>query len=308
MPRALIDGLGSSGGDGVSRSACPFSSAWQNFRGTGKLSPLHFGGRAAHEGGGQETSSKTGDCKIHSFYGASECGGICYDLMKRQTIPPGYVGPPLRNVAVRMEDEGPSQVSGAQPGGRLRVLHPGRSDENLRDGMFRPSDLLERNGDGYRPSRTDFGFDQCRWPEGQSQRGRTGACESRRTCARRSCSACPPAPEGRKWPPVSRARRPRTNCGSFALATCPPGRCPDDGSSGKKSRSTRGERSAGRIFVRDWNDLNATAEAKGQNRKEMGFGPAACRYEHFAGGAVRSLERRRILSFFPARQTASQSR
>ena len=33
--------------------------------------------------------------KLHSLYGSSECGGICYDSSESADVPPGYVGPPF---------------------------------------------------------------------------------------------------------------------------------------------------------------------------------------------------------------------
>ena len=38
--------------------------------------------------------------KLHSLYGSSECGGICYDSSQEADVPAGYVGPPLKNVEV----------------------------------------------------------------------------------------------------------------------------------------------------------------------------------------------------------------
>ena len=74
----------------------------------------------------------------------------------------------------------------------------------------------------------------------------------------------------------------------------------------KKFRSTRGERSAGRIFERDWNDLNATARTTGQNALDR----RPCRYEHFAEGQVRSLERTpdSLLLSQPGKLPASRDR
>ena len=81
----------------------------------------------------------------------------------------GYVGPPLRNVEVRMEGAGPSQIEvrGQAVGSGY---HPEGDAENLRDGMFRPSDLLELDGRRLCDNRTDFGLDQCRRPEGESRK------------------------------------------------------------------------------------------------------------------------------------------
>jgi long-chain acyl-CoA synthetase len=86
--------------------------------------------------------------KIHSLYGASECGGICYDPSESPDIPPGYVGPPLKGVKLSIEGEGPSRVwvRGHAVGSGY---WPAVDEENFWGGAFRPSDLLERSGNGY---------------------------------------------------------------------------------------------------------------------------------------------------------------
>ncbi|HEY5779266.1 MAG TPA: class I adenylate-forming enzyme family protein [Terrimicrobiaceae bacterium] len=86
--------------------------------------------------------------KIHSFYGASECGGICYDSSDLPDTPPGYVGPPLKGVELCIAGDEPSQVWVRGPAVGSGYW-PAVEDENFKDGGFRPSDLLERIGDGY---------------------------------------------------------------------------------------------------------------------------------------------------------------
>jgi long-chain acyl-CoA synthetase len=86
--------------------------------------------------------------KIHSFYGASECGGICYDSSDSPDTPQGYVGPVLDGVNLTLEGEEPSQVwvrSLAVGSGYWPVV----DDSSFAEGAFRPSDLLERCGSGY---------------------------------------------------------------------------------------------------------------------------------------------------------------
>jgi acyl-CoA synthetase (AMP-forming)/AMP-acid ligase II len=75
--------------------------------------------------------------KIHSFYGASECGGICYDRSDALPDVPGFVGQPLDGVEIEVLDpSGPS---------RIRVF-----SATVGDGFFEPSDLLVRESDGFR--------------------------------------------------------------------------------------------------------------------------------------------------------------
>ena len=147
MPRALVDGLASSGAT-VFPGVPAIFRALAEFPGTGKALRLCISAGASLT---KEVAAKFLESwgrKIHSFYGASECGGICYDFDEAPDVPSGHVGPPLKNVSVRMEDEGPSriQVRGRAVGAGY---HPDRADENLKDGMFRPSDLLEWRPDGY---------------------------------------------------------------------------------------------------------------------------------------------------------------
>lgn len=87
---------------------------------------------------------------IHSFYGASECGGICYDR-EGETDIEGYVGAPMKDVDLE------SIGSSAEPS-QIRVhsaaagdgYFPEIDDEKLGDGVFVPDDLLVRCGDGFK--------------------------------------------------------------------------------------------------------------------------------------------------------------
>jgi long-chain acyl-CoA synthetase len=87
---------------------------------------------------------------IHSFYGASECGGICYDREAANEIE-GFVGPPMKDVDLAMIDRRAevSQVcvrSAAAGDGYF----PASDDEKLGNGWFVPDDLLTKTGDGFR--------------------------------------------------------------------------------------------------------------------------------------------------------------
>jgi acyl-coenzyme A synthetase/AMP-(fatty) acid ligase len=82
---------------------------------------------------------------IHSFYGASECGGICYDRYGT-TFEDGFVGQPMRGLEVEFIDpkERPSQIrvrSAAVSDGYF----PGADKEKLGNGVFVPDDLLARH-------------------------------------------------------------------------------------------------------------------------------------------------------------------
>jgi long-chain acyl-CoA synthetase len=79
---------------------------------------------------------------IHSFYGASECGGICYD-QEGTTFEDGLVGRPMRGVEVEFVEPtaSPSQIrvrSKAVSDGYF----PEPNEQKLGNGVFVPDDLL----------------------------------------------------------------------------------------------------------------------------------------------------------------------
>ncbi len=82
---------------------------------------------------------------IHSFYGASECGGICYHR-HGTTFEDGLIGQPMQGVEVELIDptESASQIrvrSAAVSDGYF----PEPNDQKLGNGVFVPDDLLERH-------------------------------------------------------------------------------------------------------------------------------------------------------------------
>jgi long-chain acyl-CoA synthetase len=89
-------------------------------------------------------------CAIHSFYGSSECGGICYDGEARLEEP-GFVGPPMEGVKLELLEPG-------APASRVRVrsaaagdgYFPEPDDEKLGSGFFIPDDLLTAGNGGLR--------------------------------------------------------------------------------------------------------------------------------------------------------------
>lgn len=77
--------------------------------------------------------------KIHAFYGASECGGICYDAGDEPVRPAGFVGLPLRGVEIEWgSGDCPARI-------RVRSAAVGRRRE-----FFEPTDLLVRDAEGFR--------------------------------------------------------------------------------------------------------------------------------------------------------------
>lgn len=87
--------------------------------------------------------------KIHSFYGASECGGICY---VRETQPiPGLVGEAMSGVTLELVDP---EVSNSFIRVQSRAVADGYfpvpDEDKLGHGIFVPDDLLEKTAHGYR--------------------------------------------------------------------------------------------------------------------------------------------------------------
>jgi long-chain acyl-CoA synthetase len=81
--------------------------------------------------------------KIHSFYGASECGGICYDASDEIPSEPGFVGSPLEGVEI--------EVPGGPPPFRIRIRSRAvGSGAGIVAGTFAPADLLVRDARGFR--------------------------------------------------------------------------------------------------------------------------------------------------------------
>jgi acyl-CoA synthetase (AMP-forming)/AMP-acid ligase II len=87
---------------------------------------------------------------IHSFYGSSECGGICYDREAR-LLEGGFVGQPMEGVRLEM-------TTPDAPASRIRVrsaaagdgYFPEPDEEKLGGGYFVPDDLLSQNEAGFR--------------------------------------------------------------------------------------------------------------------------------------------------------------
>jgi long-chain acyl-CoA synthetase len=77
--------------------------------------------------------------KIHNFYGASECGGIAYDASATPRRDASVAGTPMRNVDLSVTENGCLEVR-SRAVGQTYWPEPGA---NLRDGIFRTSDLAE---------------------------------------------------------------------------------------------------------------------------------------------------------------------
>lgn len=88
--------------------------------------------------------------KIHSFYGASECGGICYDASEEVDVPEGWVGPAMKGVRLVDRSEEGEGLMAVESGAVGLGYSTAFADDALSGGQFRPSDLLEQSHEGYR--------------------------------------------------------------------------------------------------------------------------------------------------------------
>ncbi|MFL6514260.1 MAG: class I adenylate-forming enzyme family protein [Chthoniobacterales bacterium] len=88
--------------------------------------------------------------RIHSFYGSSECGGICYDT-KGQIVGDGFVGKEMNGVTIEPLSAGPQ---GTQVRVRSAAVADGyfpQSEEiKLSNGAFTPDDVLTSSPAGWR--------------------------------------------------------------------------------------------------------------------------------------------------------------
>ncbi len=84
--------------------------------------------------------------KIHTFYGASECGGITYDGSDGEISTPGFVGRSLPRVRIEKLDDEEIRVRSAAVGLRYFPADAGE----LANGAFKPADLLESTAEGWR--------------------------------------------------------------------------------------------------------------------------------------------------------------
>ena len=87
---------------------------------------------------------------IHSFYGASECGGICYDR-EAANQSEGFVGEAMKSVNLEVVDP---KASASQIRVRSTAVgdgyFPEPDEEKLGNGIFVPDDLLAPDGSGFK--------------------------------------------------------------------------------------------------------------------------------------------------------------
>jgi len=151
MPRAVLDDLARTGAT-VFPGMPLFFQAFSEMKEVPRLPSLRLcisAGAPLTRSVARSFREKFG-LTIHSFYGASECGGICYDPAATDEGQ-GFVGPPLKGVELLPVEKGngPTQV-------RVRsaavgdTYFPEPEPEKLDDGLFRPDDLVTIDQKGVR--------------------------------------------------------------------------------------------------------------------------------------------------------------
>ncbi|HJT80336.1 MAG TPA: class I adenylate-forming enzyme family protein [Chthoniobacterales bacterium] len=88
---------------------------------------------------------------IHSFYGSSECGGICYDR-DASSLEDGLVGTPLEGVRLErlQPDDGRATQIRVQSEAAGDGYFPEPDEAKLGQGRFTPDDLLIRTANGWK--------------------------------------------------------------------------------------------------------------------------------------------------------------
>ena len=151
LPRAVLNGLGKTRAT-VFPGMPVFYQAFCAFDDLPDLSALRLcisAGAPLSAALAREYRQKFGQ-SIHSFYGSSECGGICYDR-EAENFVDGFVGSPMSGVTLELVEPaaGSTQIevrSGAVADGYFPEPNP----DKLGNGVFRPDDLLEPAGSGFR--------------------------------------------------------------------------------------------------------------------------------------------------------------
>lgn len=151
MPRAVLDDLAATGAT-VFPGMPVFYQAFAGMSDTPALDRLRLcisAGAPLPAEVARKFREKFGK-PIHSFYGSSECGGICYD---RDAATPGqgFVGEPMRGVALEfLEPDAAASLVRVRSAAVGDGYFPESDAEKLGSGFFVPDDLLSRTGQGLR--------------------------------------------------------------------------------------------------------------------------------------------------------------
>jgi acyl-CoA synthetase (AMP-forming)/AMP-acid ligase II len=148
LPRAILDGLARSGAT-VFPGTPVFFDKLAELEEVPPLPALWLcisAGAPLPRTVGEKFTAKYGR-RIHTFYGASECGGIGYDARNAGGYEEGFVGTPMRGVRVEGGDGDGAAIavhSAAVGDGYFPEAEP----ETLGPGRFVPADLVRRTEQG----------------------------------------------------------------------------------------------------------------------------------------------------------------
>jgi long-chain acyl-CoA synthetase len=150
MPRAIIDGL-------AATHATVFPGMpvfYQSFCEMEEAPSLPDLGLCISAGAPLAPETAQAFCRkfgreIHSFYGASECGGICY--VRKGQLVPGFVGEAMSGVEIeQVERDNSASLIRVRSRAVADGYFPEPDEDKLGNGIFVPDDLLERTAGGYR--------------------------------------------------------------------------------------------------------------------------------------------------------------
>ena len=140
LPRAILDGLAASGAT-VFPGIPVFFQKLAELENAPALPHLRLcvsAGAPLPPAVGEKFSARFG-VKIHTFYGASECGGIAYDASGDARYENGFVGTAMAGVDISPLHDGRVAVRSAAAGDGYFPVE----DAALSSGCFVPADLVE---------------------------------------------------------------------------------------------------------------------------------------------------------------------
>jgi acyl-coenzyme A synthetase/AMP-(fatty) acid ligase len=146
MPRAILDGLARAGAT-VFPGMPVFFQAFGSMENIPPLPRLRLcisAGAPLPAGMAARFTVKFG-LKIHTFYGSSECGGICHDADDAPRYEEGFVGTPMRGVSIKLDAASRLEVRSAAVG---LGYFPDDEPAMLGGGRFVPADLATETGRG----------------------------------------------------------------------------------------------------------------------------------------------------------------
>ena len=140
LPRAILDGLAATGATVFPGIPVFFQklAELENAPALPRLRLCISAGAPLSPSVGEKFTARFGR-KIHTFYGASECGGIAYDASAEACCEEGFVGTAMSGVAISPLEDGRIAVRSAAAGDGYFP----EADDALRDGCFTPGDLLD---------------------------------------------------------------------------------------------------------------------------------------------------------------------